>query len=371
MKICFYNLTAGFKTGGLETYCWEVGRALARQGHEVHIIGGNGGAPRNDEVTLIALPYRPRATFPNFGTRFRKLMERVSFARVALPRLLAENYDAVVVNKPYDFPALWRARRAGMKAVTAVRSGGTEFYFGDRFFARAVDLWLSTSRYNADQVAGRYGHSVTVIPNGVDPDRFHPSLRSGATRATLNVPAEAPLIVSTGRLVGWKGLHLILRALPDLPGAHYLVIGDGEARPGLEDLARELGVMDRVRFAGEVRHDQLPALLACGDLFVQPSVGEEAFGISVVEAMASGLPTLVSNQGGLREIVKEGVTGMLLPAGDHAAWLRALKACMSNAARCHDWGEMARKRVLEFYTWEQNARVLLEQLSKARKVHAD
>ena len=366
MKICFYNLTAGFKTGGLETYCWEVGRALAEQGHEVHILGGTGGAPRNDAVKLIALPYRSRDTFPNLGTRFRKLMERVSFAKAALPRLLAENYDAVVVNKPYDFPALWWARCAGMKAVTAVRSGGTEFYFGDRFFARAVDLWLSTSRYNADQVEGRYGHSVVVIPNGVAPELFQPALRSAVTRTALGVPAGVPLIVSTGRLVGWKGLHLILRALPDLPGVHYLAIGDGEARPGLETLAREQGVADRVHFAGEVRHDRLPTMLAGGDLFVQPSVGEEAFGISVVEAMASGLPTLVSNQGGLREIVLDGVTGALLPVGDAVAWQAALRSHLADLPRCRTQGEAARTRVLENYTWAANAQRLATLIAAVR-----
>ena len=366
MKICFYNLTAGFKTGGLETYCWEVGRALAGQGHEVHILGGTGGVPRNDAVKLIALPYRPRDTFPNLGTRFRKLMERVSFAQAALPRLLAGGYDAVVVNKPYDFPALWRARRSGMKAVTAVRSGGTEFYWSDRFFARAVDLWLSTSRYNADQVESRYRHLVTVVPNGVDPERFHPARRSEGTRVAIGVPAEVPLIVSTGRLVGWKGLHLILRALPTIVRAHYLVIGDGEARPGLEALARELGVMDRVHFAGEVGHDRLPDLLASGDIFVQPSVGEEAFGISVVEAMASGLPTLVSNQGGLREIVQNGVTGALLPVGDAAAWQIALQGHLADLPLSRTLGEAARARVLDHYTWAANAQRLAALIAAAR-----
>lgn len=366
MKICFYNLTAGYKTGGLETYCWEVGKALVRQGHEVHIIGGIGGSPRNDEVKLIPLPYRHRATFPNLGTRFRKLMERVSFAKVALPHLIAGEYDAVIVNKPYDFPAIWRARRAGMKAVTAIRSGGTEFYAGDRFFGKAIDLWLSTSRYNADQVEGRYRHPVTVIPNGVDPEVFQPALRSGEVRVSFGIPADAQLIVSVGRLVGWKGLHLVIRALPALPGIHYLVAGDGEARPALEALAQELGVADRVHFAGEINHQHLPKLLATGDLFVQPSVGEEAFGIAVVEAMASGLPTLVSNQGGLREIVQDGVTGALLPVGDAASWQSALQGYLADPSNCRQMGIAARQRVMDRYTWAANAAELTRLINRGR-----
>lgn len=358
MKICFYNLTAGFKTGGLETYCWEVGKALARQGHEVHIMGGEGGAARHGEVRLISLPYRSRSTFPNFGTRFRKLMERLSFARTAVPHLISGAYDAVIVNKPYDFPAVWKARRKGMKAVTAIRSGGTEFYFGDRYFAKAIDLWLSTSRYNADQVEGRYRHDVTVVPNGVDPDHFSPGARSPEVRQTLGIADDAPLIVSAGRVVGWKGLSLIIKALPAIPQAHYLVVGDGDAKPALEALCKELGVVERVHFAGEVPHVRLPTLLASGDLFVQPSIGEEAFGIAVVEAMACGLPTLVSNQGGLREIVVDGVTGALLPVGDEAAWQSALQAHLQDVAGRAALGEEARQRVVEHYTWAANARRL-------------
>ncbi len=181
MKICFYNLTAGFKTGGLETYCWEAGRALARLGHEVDIIGGSGGAPRHDEVRFLAFNYTPRSQFPNLGTRFRKLCERLSFAKNAAKALYEGNYDVVIVNKPYDFPVMWRLKKGGFKGVIVMRSGGTEFYALDRFFARAIDLWLSASAYNARQVEARYGQPA--VQNGFSalyplqhrPQRFYSS----------------------------------------------------------------------------------------------------------------------------------------------------------------------------------------------------
>ena len=82
MKICFYNVTASFIPGGLETYCWEAGRALARRGHKVSIVAGLGGEPRHDEVELLRFPFRIEQSWPNFGNRFRRLMERLSFARL-------------------------------------------------------------------------------------------------------------------------------------------------------------------------------------------------------------------------------------------------------------------------------------------------
>lgn len=365
MKICFYNLTAGFKSGGLETYCWEVGRALARQGHEVHIFGGEGGVARNDDVKLISLPYTPRDRFPNFGTRFRKMAERLSFAKRAKPLLLAGNYDAVIVNKPYDFPVLAWLKRRGFNGVTAIRSGGTDYYLADRWFAGAVDVWLSSSAYNAAQVEERYGRPVTVIHNGVDPDRFSPEAPQAGVRERFAIPVEATVAVSVGRLIGWKGLHVIIECLSAIPSLHFLVVGSGDERVRLERLAAERGVADRVHFAGEVAHRDLPGYLCAGDVFVQPSIGEEAFGISVVEAMSCRLPVLASNQGGLREIVIQGETGQLLPAGDLSAWGKALAALMDRDL-CGRLGAAGRERVLANFTWAGNAERLVAMLTAAK-----
>jgi glycosyltransferase involved in cell wall biosynthesis len=361
MKFCFCNLTAGFKSGGLETYCWEAGHALAGIGHEVTVMGGKGGpGPRHPDVRLLALPYTPRVRFPNLGNRFRKFMERRSFARHALPELLAGAYDAIVINKPYDFPLLWQARRRGLAAVTVLRSGGTEFWPGDRFFAGTVDRWASSSAYNARQVEGRYGRPVTVIHNGVDADRFVPQPRAPGARTTSGLPEEAVVAVTCGRLVGWKGLSVVIDALPALPeSVHYLIVGDGPERPVLEMQAATLGVGGRVHFAGHVAHRELPGWLALADLYLQPSIGEEAFGISVVEAMACGLPALVSDQGGLPEIVADDSVGLRLPPGDVAAWRSAVANFAADSQLRQIAGIAARRRAEAAFTWQANAQKLL------------
>lgn len=360
MKICFFNLTAGFKSGGLETYCWEAGHALAGLGHQVTVMGGVGGAGRHEDVELIALPYTPRENYPNLGSRFRKFMERRSFARVALPRLLAGKYDAVVINKPYDFPLLWQARRQGLKAVTVLRSGGTEFWRGDRFFAGAVDRWASSSAYNAKQVEGHYGRPVTVIHNGVDTGRFVPRPRAAAERLARGLPAEATVLVSVGRLVGWKGFSVVIEALAGLPDhIHYLIVGDGEDRSRLEQQAAALGLTGRMHFAGAVKHADLPDWLNLADVYVQPSVGEEAFGISVVEGLACGLPALVSDQGGLPEIVCDESLGRRLPPGDVTTWREAIADFIADPTRLAAAGVAARARAEAAFTWTGNAQKLL------------
>ena len=365
MRVCFYNVTATYLAGGLETYCWEAGRALARRGHEVSIVAGNRGTARHDEVRLVHFPFRAEKEWPDLGVRFRRLAERLSFARHALDHLVGTGYDAVIINKPFDFPVLWRARARGLRAQTLFRSGGTDFFPGDRLFAGSVQHWVSASRYNARQVEARYGRGVEVIHNGVDTGTFRPQARDDAVRARHGAAAGDVLLVSVGRLVGWKGIRIVIEALAKLPGNfRYLVVGDGPERAALYALASQLGLTGRVHFAGAVAHHALPELLSSCDLFLQPSVGEEAFGISVVEAMASGLPVLASANGGLPEIVVEGETGRLLPPGDARAWAEGIASACSDASALARLGCAARERADTAFTWAANA-AKLEQVFAA------
>jgi glycosyltransferase involved in cell wall biosynthesis len=356
VKVCFYNVTASFIPGGLETYCWEAGRALARRGHDVTIVAGDRGKAWHDEVRLVQYPFRVEQDWPDFGTRFRRLMERLSFARHSLAHLVGAGYDAVIVNKPFDFPILWQARRHGLRAQTLFRSGGRDFYAGDRLFRGAIQHWVSASRYNARQVEARYGKSVKVIHNGVDTEVFAPRQRDPEQRRALGAGPDDILVASVSRLVAWKGERVVLEALAGLPErVRCVVIGEGPDERNLRRLAQERGIAGRVRFLGRVPHRELPLVLSQCDLFVQPSIGEEAFGISVVEAMACGLPVLASDNGGLPELVVDGETGRLLPPGSVPAWRSAIESAAASGERLRSLGDKARARASAEFTWAANA----------------
>jgi glycosyltransferase involved in cell wall biosynthesis len=367
MNICFFNVTAGIHHGGLETYCWEVGRALAACGHRVSIVAGEGGSPRHGEVRFVEFPFRGRSRFPALGTRFQKLMERASFARNTLPHLLDAGYDVLIVNKPFDFPTLWLGRRRGMRAITVFRSGGTDFFPGDRFFSRAVDFWVSASFYNARQIEERYKHPARVIPNGVNTAVFAYRGPNPRLKMEWSLPSQAPIVMSCGRLVGWKGLKVIIEAIAQIPPVHYGIIGDGPEKTRLQQLAQKLNLGDRVHFLGVITHDHLPEVLSLADIFVQPSIGEEAFGISVVEAMACNLPILASRKGGMVEIVVDRQTGLCLPPGDVFAWKEAIASLLNQPQILKAMGMAGRKRVEAEFTWAANARKL-EHLLLERKI---
>ncbi|HZF19015.1 MAG TPA: glycosyltransferase family 4 protein [Burkholderiales bacterium] len=365
MRICIYNVTSCHLHGGLETYCWEMGRALARRGHEVTLAAGARGGAWHGEVKLAQFPFRLEQDWPDFGHRFQRLMERLSFARTALDHVLGAGYDAVVIAKPYDFPPMWRARRRGLKAQVAFHASGTEFYFGDRRFCGVVDHWLAVSRHTAVQQEARYGRPTAVIYNGVDAERFRAVARNPELRRAWGVPASARLIVSTGRLVGWKGLRVIVSAMPRLEDdVHYLVVGSGSEAEPLRTLAQEQGVAGRVHLAGRIEHARLPELLSQADVYVQPSIGEESFGISVAEAMACGLPVLASDFSALPEVVGRGESGVLLAPGDVGAWASALGALLADPDRRRRLGAAARARVEAKFTWEACAGELEEAFRK-------
>ena len=207
-----------------------------------------------------------------------------------------------------------------------------------------------------------------MVHNGVDVDQFQPLRRDAHMRERLGLPNQARVIASVGRLVGWKGLRVILALLPQLPqDVHFLVIGEGPEEAGLRAQAEVLGVASRVHFSGRIVHEQLPRALAQADILVQPSLGEESFGITLVEAMACALPVLASRQGGMTEIVLPGVTGELLPPGEVSAWRETIARLLQQPDRMRAMGAAGRMRVAAEFTWSANAAKLEKILQEGRK----
>jgi glycosyltransferase involved in cell wall biosynthesis len=170
---------------------------------------------------------------------------------------------------------------------------------------------------------------LKVIPNGVDLARFTSSSHKGDPSSTIH-GAASHVIVSVGRLVAAKDYNTALRALSILPHDYTLAIaGDGPERTGLEALAVELKLGDRMRFLGA--REDIPAVLATGCVYLQSSRAE-GFGIAVIEAMAAGVPVVASRVAGLESIV-EGV-GFLFNAGDAAECAACLRRMCEDATTC-------------------------------------
>lgn len=356
MKIAIYNVTTSFQLGGIETYCIEMGSSLRNMGHEVDWIAGDGKEILvENREGFILFPYTPRELFWNFGTRFRKLMERLSFAKNTFSHLMKADYDAIIITKPYDFPLAWALKKRGYKGKIIFHTGGTDFFGGDRFFSQAIDYFIACSSYTAKQNQDRYARDFHVIYNGVDAQLFQPVSRESLWRIKMGIPASAAVIMTVGRVVGWKGLDTIVKAIVPLNNVHYVYVGTGPYATRLNKQALEMGIESRVHAAGAYSHRFVPGIMNQADIFAQPSIGEEAFGITLVEAMACGLPVLASAQGGMLEIVEDGINGFLLPPGDVSSWRQAITTIISAKEKYHHMRTAARKAVLTKFTWKKAA----------------
>ncbi len=156
-----------------------------------------------------------------------------------------------------------------------------------------------------------------------------------------------------GRLRYYKGLDTLLRAMPFLPASVRLrVVGTGPMLADWQALAADLGVEDRVVFAGEVADDALPAEYHRASLFVLPANARaEAFGTVLLEAMGSGLPCVTTEVGtGTSWVVQDGITGRVVPARDPQALARAIAGILADPALLRQMGQAARARVEAEFT---------------------
>jgi glycosyltransferase involved in cell wall biosynthesis len=219
------------------------------------------------------------------------------------------------------------------------------------WFYRQCDLVLAPTHGIVSSLAGRrLGRRILVWGRGVDTSDFGPTRRDEAGRRRL-LDGGDTILLSVGRVSDEKRLDVLLEAFRLLrvwaPGCRLLVVGDGPARTRLEK-----GAPDGVAFLGELRGEALARLYASADVFCFPST-TDTFGQVILEAGASGLPTIAVRAGGAVELVRHEETGLLVPPDDPAAFARALRRLVEDSRLRLDLGEgalaAARRR-----TWDRS-----------------
>jgi glycosyltransferase involved in cell wall biosynthesis len=199
---------------------------------------------------------------------------------------------------------------------------------------------------------------VTVVPYGVDPERFQ-RLANGS-----GAQADEVVIGSVGRLSIEKGFDTLLRAANQLieEGARLRLqlVGGGHQRQSLERLTKQLGITDHVALLGDLEHANVRDALAGFDIFAMPSRAE-GFGVAALEAQAMELPVVASDVHGLPDVVQHGRTGLLVPPGDHQALASALGRLIADPGLRASMGRAGREFVQQRYRWQDNA-VQMERL---------
>jgi glycosyltransferase involved in cell wall biosynthesis len=225
---------------------------------------------------------------------------------------------------------------------------------------RAARVIVTTRTYAATSRTV-WRHNPVVIPNAVDIHRFDPAVDGMTVRQRLRIPPDRPMVLLVGRIVAHKGIEHFIEASRYLPGVQFVIAGEGTHLETMERFAGRLGVNDRVRFLGRVSQENLPRVYAACDLFVLPSVSRlEAFGIVALEAMATGKPVVVADIPGVREVIEDGVEGLLTDPVNPQDLADKIRRLVEDPALRQEMGRRGREKVLASFTTEKVADQVLE-----------
>ena len=252
------------------------------------------------------------------------------------------------------------ARLAGVSAIWFQHGIPWSKNWIDRLATRLPALGILTcSQAVADvQAQIRPVRPLRVVYPGVELERFDPECLPSPpeVRERLGLPLTGPLIGIVGRLQRWKGMHVLVEALPEIlracPETHCVIVGGDHAlEPEYPAFLRErigmLGLTDKVTLAG--LQSNIPEWMQAMDVIVHAS-NQEPFGIVVIEAMALGKPVIAGNAAGPTEIITDGENGLLTPYGDAPALAQAVLRYLDDPEFARQAGAMARKRAQEFST---------------------
>ncbi len=219
-------------------------------------------------------------------------------------------------------------------------------------YRRADCVIVSSPALPAQSPLVACARRVAVIPFGVALERYRRADAARRSRiAEIRAGAPGPHVLFVGRLVYYKGVEILIHAMARCPGT-LTIVGTGPLEQSLREAAVQHGVADRVRFAGTVPEEDLPAHYQACDLFVLPSIARtEAFGIVQIEAMAAGAPVVSTNlPTGVPWVNQHDVTGLVVPPGDAIALAEAMRALLENPARRETLGAQATRRADQLFS---------------------
>lgn len=364
---------AGVQRTSLSRHLGELCGALSRGGHDVTVY------TRRDNPDVLPTVRTPAG--------FRVVNVDAGPARPVPPNVLLQHHPEFSRHLRREWSEqrpdvvhayFWPSGLAALHARDSLTSLPVAQTFGiphghrvrhERRLARDVDLVAATGSHQVSELAqiGAPRSRISVVPHGVDADRFSPD----GPRAPKS---QRYRLVASGRLDPRDGFDVAIAALRHLPDTELILIGGPvedvlDRHPEAERLrcaAERLGVDDRVLLTGEISRSVLPALLRSADA-VLCTPREEPSGDVTLEAMACGVPVVAAAVGGLTDAVVDGVTGAVVPPLDPPAVAEAVESLLADRDRAECYGHAGRQRVRKRYTWD---RVATDALRAYRRVLA-
>lgn len=359
MKIAFLHLYTFRIRRGIETLISSLGNALSAKGVDVTLISAS---PTIEPLIKPARAVKLH-TFPTF-----RYYEAKTIVPFYLADLLRQEYDILNIFFA-DFgeaPSIlwaryWRKFKLNLYFCYSYAAAPHRYHtFQTTGLADSATRLLADSMYVARDAQDFFRRPVQVVPAGTDPLYFKPDVElRRQIRARYGFTENETVLLNVSRLEERKGIQHVLNALSRLDSTlsiRYLIMGDGPFKPILEDQVRSLGLTKSVIFGGVTSN--LAAVYNCADIFVMLSENE-ANSVACLEAMASGLPALVSNDGGFLETV-DLKTGRLVERQDTTGIAGIIHELATDETFRLTLGQNARQRVVNEFSWDRIADKAIE-----------
>ena len=358
-KIRVLVFANSFRIGGSERQAVELIKRVDPARFEIVVACFQKDGPLLKELplTITQLHEFPLHSFFHPSTagqafRFIRLLKRAHIQVVQCFDFYS-NLFAIPLARLCGVPVILASRRdeASMRTLAQQRAELCSYYLATGVVANAEaikDQLVRRDRVSAEK--------VWVIHNGLDLDRFDrhggpPSEGTVSRRQGLTVAVVANLRPEKGHLVFLDAAQRLMKSNPQ---ARFLIVGDGVMRERIETRVREGGLTGQVQLTGAVK--DIPAFLRSVDIAVLPSLKNEGFPNTVMEAMAASLPVVATDTGGTSELVIDGLTGFMVQPGDAAALVDRIGRLCSDPEMRRKMGEAGRRRIIDHFTTDRMAR---------------
>jgi glycosyltransferase involved in cell wall biosynthesis len=346
--------------GGVESHVLTLSERLVKNGHDVTVYTSNfDNLEEIDKFSGIKI-VRAKQIASFFATPITPKIKKA---------IASEDHDVVHAHTPPPLTAYYAAKavkrsktpfvvtyHCDLELPKLIGKIATAIYqrtFSRYTFKRADKIIVHTKTYGATSRT-LWNFEEAVIPSAVNPQRFSKDLDFSKIEKKHGL-SQKKVVLFVGRLVGHKGIDYLIDSARLTPkDVRYVIVGSGPYLDKLKKRARSKKVEKKVIFTGRVPFDDIPRYFAACDVFVLPSISRlEAFGLVILEAMASSKPVIVSNIPGVTEVVVEDVQGLHVEPMNAEDLAEKINILLSDKQMQKRMGDAGRKKVEEEYTWDK------------------
>ena len=373
--------------GGLSNHVYYLSQALSKMGHEIHVITceeGTAPVEENDNGVFVH-----RVTPYKIDTNdFTKWIMQLNFAMIEEATRIIIKHGKFNIIHAHDWLSAFSAKTlkwsfkiptvCTIHATEHGRNGGVrtdmQRYISSTEWFLSYESWkvVACSNYMRHQISDVFSvpwEKIWVIPNGVEPEKFNFKFDWINFRRKY-ARDEEKIVFYVGRHVFEKGIHLLIEAAQGVIGkynnAKFVIAGTGPMTEELKNRVRQMGIEKKVLFTGYMSDEDRDKLYKVSNAAVFPSL-YEPFGIVALEAMAAGCPVVVSDTGGLGEIVQHRVNGLKTINGSTESIIENISQLLYDEELANNLKKNALKNVYEKYTWNKVAETTIDMYNWVRE----